>query len=339
LKRNITTAFKILFFLAIGVFFIWIFLRQLTPEQKQEIWQSFFNANYAWLLLSIALGVLSHIIRAYRWNSLLEPMGYHPKVKNTFFAVMVGYLANTAVPRLGEVTRCGVLSKYENVPVNKSFGTVLVERSIDLITFVLLFFINFFLFYDKLRIYVDEKILAPLTDKFNLSDKSYVYLLIIAALLVISGLLFFLLRSRIRHFKLYQKIKILLLGFWQGLWAVTKIKRPMVFVLQSLMIWFLYYLMIFVCFFSLPQTSHLGLEVAFSLLIFGSIGIMLVQGGVGIYPAIIAETLVLYNISPVHGYALGWLGWTAQTLMIVITGLVSLLLLPLFNKSKDHAKS
>ncbi len=339
MKRNITTAFKILFFLAIGVFFIWIFLRQLTPEQKQEIWQSFFNANYAWLLLSIALGVLSHIIRAYRWNSLLEPMGYHPKVKNTFFAVMVGYLANTAVPRLGEVTRCGVLSKYENVPVNKSFGTVLVERSIDLITFVLLFFINFFLFYDKLRIYVDEKILAPLTDKFNLNDKSYVYLLMIAALLVISGLLFFLLRSRIRHFKLYQKIKILLLGFWQGLWAVTKIKRPMVFVLQSLMIWFLYYLMIYVCFFSLPQTSHLGLEVAFSLLIFGSIGIMLVQGGIGIYPAIIAETLVLYNISPVHGYALGWLGWTAQTLMIVITGLVSLLLLPLFNKSKDHAES
>ncbi|NCU32837.1 MAG: flippase-like domain-containing protein, partial [Candidatus Moranbacteria bacterium] len=244
-----------------------------------------------------------------------------------------------AVPRLGEVTRCGVLSKYENVPVNKSFGTVLVERSIDLITFVLLFFINFFLFYDKLRIYVDEKILAPLTDKFNLSDKSYVYLLMIAALLVISGLLFFLLRSRIRHLKLYQKIKILLLGFWQGLWAVTKIKRPMVFVLQSLMIWFLYYLMIYVCFFSLPQTSHLGLEVAFSLLIFGSIGIMLVQGGIGIYPAIIAETLVLYNISPVHGYALGWLGWTAQTLMIVITGLVSLLLLPLFNKSKDHAES
>jgi glycosyltransferase 2 family protein len=339
LKRNLATAIKILFFLSIGAFFIWIFLRKLTPDQKQEIWQSFINANYAWLLLSIALGVLSHIIRAYRWNSLLEPMGYHPKVKNTFFAVMVGYLANTAVPRLGEVTRCGVLSKYENVPVNKSFGTVLVERSIDLITFVLLFFINFFLFYDKLRIYVDEKILAPLTDKFNLSDKSYVYLLIIAALLVISGLLFFLLRSRIRHFKLYQKIKILLLGFWQGLWAVTKIKRPMVFVLQSLMIWFLYYLMIFVCFFSLPQTSHLGLEVAFSLLIFGSIGIMLVQGGVGIYPAIIAETLVLYNISPVHGYALGWLGWTAQTLMIVITGLVSLLLLPLFNKSKDHAKS
>lgn len=337
MKRNLASALKILFFLAIGIFFIWIFLRKLTPDQKQEIWNAFITANYAWLVLSILLGIISHIIRAYRWNSLLEPMGYRPKVTNTFFAVMVGYLANTALPRLGEVTRCGVLNKYEKVPVGKSLGTVLIERSIDLLTFVILFFVNLFLFYDKLSLYVDQKVFGPLSEKFNFMEgaSSGFYLLVLLVLLFILLLVFF--RKYFRHYKLYQKLKELAKGFWHGLWAVTKIRRPVVFILQSVMIWLLYYLMIYVCFFAMPQTSHLGFEVAFSLLIFGSIGIMLVQGGIGIYPAIIAETLLLYNVSTTYGYALGWLGWTAQTLMIVIAGLVSLILLPILNKTKQHA--
>ncbi|MBE0638659.1 MAG: flippase-like domain-containing protein [Bacteroidales bacterium] len=339
MKRNIASALKILFFLAIGIFFIWIFLRKLTPDQKHEIWVSFIHANYFWLLLSIVLGVISHIIRSYRWNSLLEPMGYHPKIKNTFFAVMVGYLANTALPRLGEVTRCGVLNKYENIPMSKSFGTVLVERSLDLAVFVLLFFINLFIFSDKLSLYVDEKVYAPLSEKINFDDGSRYLLYIIGASFLMLILAFIFLRKRISHYRFYQKIKELVTGFWHGLWAVTRIKRPFLFIFQTIMIWFLYYLMIYVCFFTMPQTSHLGLETALSLLIFGSIGIMLVQGGIGIYPAIIAETLILYNIPTTYGYALGWLGWTAQTLMIVITGLISLILLPVFNKTKDHAKT
>jgi len=339
LKRNIVSALKILFFLAIGIFFIWIFLRKLTPDQKHEIWVSFISANYFWLVLSIMLGVLSHVIRAYRWNSLLEPMGYKPKIKNTFFAVMVGYLANTALPRLGEVTRCGVLNKYENIPMSKSFGTVLVERSLDLVVFVLLFFFNLFLFYDKLNIYVDEKIYQPLSEKFDIESSSVLLLYLAGAIVLLVFLAFVLLRKRFRHYKIYQKMKELLMGFWHGLWAVTHIKRPFLFVFQTIMIWFLYYLMIYVCFFAMPQTSHLGMDAALSLLIFGSIGIMVVQGGIGIYPAIIAETLILYNIPTTYGYALGWLGWTAQTLMIVVTGFISLILLPIFNKKKAYAET
>jgi len=110
------------------------------------------------------------------------------------------------------------------------------------------------------------------------------------------------------------------------------------FIFQSLFIWVLYFLMIYVCFFSLPETSHLGVGAALSMLIFGSIGIMVVQGGIGIYPAIIAETLVLYNITNTTGYALGWLTWSAQTLMIVIAGFASLILLPILNK-KTYAKA
>ncbi len=338
MKKNISSAIKILFFLAIGVFFIWLFLRQLTPEQKGEIWQSFITANYSWVILSIFIGILSHIVRAYRWRILMEPMGYHPKISNTFFAVMIGYLANMALPRLGEVTRCGVLNKYEKIPINNAIGTVIAERSIDMVMFILLFFVNLFMFFDELNHYVDEKVYKPLMDKLNISDETttYLYMLLIVFVLIIG--LFFLIRKRISHLKIYIKFKEVVLGLWHGLWSVTKIKKPYLFIFQSILIWVLYYLMVYVCLFSLAETSHLGWDAALSMLIFGSIGIMVVQGGIGIYPAIIAETLVLYNITNTYGYALGWLTWTAQTLMILVAGIASLILLPIYNKI-SHEKT
>lgn len=333
MKRNLVLALKILFFLSIGIFFIWIFLRKLTPDEKQQIWVNFLNANYFWLAVSVILGIISHIVRARRWNLLLEPMGYHPGLRNTFFAVMIGYLANTALPRLGEVTRCGVLNKYEKIPLPKSFGTVLIERSLDLAVFILLFFMNLLLFYDKLGIYVNEKIFRPLSNKFTFENSAVVTIaLILFLFLLITSVIYFG-RHKLRHFRIYQKVKELVSGFLHGLKAITQLKRPFAFVFQTLLIWFLYYMMIYVCFFAMPETSHLGLDVALSLLIFGSIGIMLVQGGIGIYPAIIAETLLLYNIPATYGYALGWLGWLAQTIMIIAVGLISLVLLPVFNKT------
>jgi len=335
LKKNILAVLKILFFLAIGVFFIWIFLRKLTTDQKREIWESFILADYSWLALSVIIGILSHIIRAFRWKILMEPMGHHPKNSNTFYAVMIGYLANLALPRLGEVTRCGVLNRYEKIPINQSIGTVIIERSVDMVLFVLLFIINFIIFFDRLNQYVDEKIFKPLGDKFSFFDQNIAFLIIIGVLGLLFVGLFFVLRKKFHHLSVYQKIRGLILGFWKGLFSITKIKKPVTFIIQSIAIWGLYYLMIYVCFFSLPSTSHLGFDACLSMLIFGSIGIMVVQGGIGIYPAIIAETLVLYQIPGTTGYALGWLTWSAQTIMIIIAGIVSLILLPILNKKQN----
>ncbi len=339
MKKNIISILKILFFLAIGIFFIWIFLRQLTPHQKKEIWESFIHADFSWLFLSIVVGMLSHLVRALRWKSLIEPLGYYPKTSNTFFAVMIGYLANLALPRLGEVTRCGVLNKYEKIPINKTIGTVLAERSIDMVVFIVLFFVNLFIFFDKLDKYVNEKVYTPLVEKFNISGESTLYLYVALALGAFGIIIFIVLRKYIRHLKVYSRIRELLKGFWHGLWAVTRIRRPVLFIFQSVLIWVLYFLMIYVCFFCMPETSHLGVDAGLSLLIFGSIGIMIVQGGIGIYPAIIAETLILYNVTNTTGYALGWLTWSAQTLMIIIAGIASLILLPVLNKKKVYAEA
>ncbi len=336
MKKNFISVLKISFFLAIGIFFIWIFLSKLTPDQKTEIWKSFVNADYTWVIVSIFVGILSHIVRALRWNSLIETMGYRPKISNTFFAVMIGYLANMALPRLGEVTRCGVLTKYEKVPINKSIGTVIIERSVDMVVFILLFFLNLIIFFDKINNYVQEKVYGPLGEKFDFSEKLTYYFFVFLIVFAVFAGLFFILRRRIQRLKIYKKVIELLSGLWHGLWSVAKIRKPWTFVFQSLLIWVLYYLMVYLCFFSLPETNHLGWDAALSLLIFGSIGIMVVQGGIGIYPVIISQTLVIYQVASTTGYALGWLIWTAQTLMIVISGIVSLILLPVLNKTKNE---
>lgn len=336
MKKKVTSALKILFFLSIGIFFIWIFLRKLTPDQKLEIWDSFIHADFRWLILAFIIGFFSHVVRAVRWKMLLAPLGYQPRLTNTFLAVMIGYFANMALPRLGEVTRCGVLNRYEKIPMNKSIGTVIVERSIDMVVFLVLFFINFFIFFDKLEHYVDEKVYTPLSEKFRYFEVSSFYLALLISIAALLLLVFFLIRKRIQKSGFYKKIKEILLGFWHGLWSISKIKNPVAFIFQSFLIWILYFFMIYVCLFSLPETSHLGLGAGFSMLLFGSIGIMIVQGGIGIYPAIIAETTALYGVQATTGYALGWLTWTAQTILIVIAGIVSLIILPILNKKAKY---
>ena len=323
-------------FLGIGIFFIWIFLRNLSAEQKQEIILSMGNANYWWIALAIPLGILSHYIRAIRWKMLIETMDYKPKNSNMFYAVMIGYFANLALPRLGEVSRCTVLAKYENVPFQKSFGTVITERVLDMMVFMLLFFLNLALQAERLSGYIDENIYKPIQAKLNLSyNLSGAFTILIVAFAVVFGILFFVFRKKITTNKLYIKIITMANGFVEGMKSLVKVRNLWLFFLYTASIWALYLLMAYVVFFSIPGSSGLGLDAGLAVLVFGSIGIMVVQGGIGIYPAIVAETLVLYGVASVQGYALGWLIWTSQNLTIVLVGIISLILLPIVNNRKN----
>jgi uncharacterized protein (TIRG00374 family) len=333
-KKTIFSALKIILFLSIGVFFIWFFLKDLTPSQKDEIIESFKTANYWWLVLSLVFGLLSHVLRTLRWQMLIEPIGYKTKFWNTFFAVMIGYFANLALPRLGEVTRCGILTKYDKVPFNKSFGTVVTERILDLIMFFILFFVNLYIQYDLLYKYVQENFFSKFSEKFSsLGNGSFIFILTAIAVFII--VMFFVFRKKLAKSKLFNKVKNILLGFWQGLKSLTQIKKPFLFIFYTLAIWFCYLMMVYVCFFSISATGHLGIEPAFSALLFGTIGIMVVQGGIGIYPFIIAGALTLYNVSETSGYALGWIAWSSQEFAIILSGIVSLILLPIINNNSN----
>ena len=336
-KAGFSTIIKFIFFLGLGILIIWLSLRNLTEVEKDEIIKAFKTANYNWVALAVVLGVFSHILRSLRWMLFFEPMGYKPSLKNTFYAVMIGYFANMAFPRLGEVSRCGIMARYEKIPFNKAFGSVITERAIDMILFVLLFFLTIFTQIGTIDQYLDTKIYPKIYAKFQ--DPATIRLLIYGvigfALAVVAILVLF--RKKLASSKAADKIRSLVAGFWEGLKSLSGIRRPYLFVAYSLLIWVLYFFMLYVCFFCFPETSGLSLGAGLSALVLGSVGIMITPGGIGLYPAIVQETLRLYGTSLTTGLALGWIAWTAQTSMILIVGGVSLLLLSFNRKSNGTA--
>jgi len=328
-RKKIITALKFSFFLGLGLLIIWLSLKDLTSSERTQILHSFRTANYSWVVLSIILGICSHLLRAARWVLFFEPMGLKPRFKVTFYAVMIGYFANMAFPRLGEVTRCGILSKYEKVPFQKALGTVVTERAIDMLIFFLLFLLMFFTQLGTIREYLDEKIYPNLVAKFGTLHYSRMIFLSLGGFLVVLVGLWFAVRKRVMASKTYHKVRDLVIGFWEGLKSLSQVRKPGLFVTYSVVIWVLYFFMLYVIFFCFAETSSLSPGAGLSALVLGSVGIMVTPGGIGLYPAIIQETLLLYGIAKPTGLALGWISWTAQTLMILVLGGASLLLLSL----------
>src|SRR5687767_5486886 len=139
MKKRLLGFLKYLLFLGLGVFLVWWSLHQIPPEKWDDFKKAFATARY-WLLVPVFfILTLSHLLRAMRWKILMEPLGYAPSLVNTFFAVMVGYLANLAVPRLGEILKCTILARYEKVPAEKLVGTIVAERAFDLVCLILIF--------------------------------------------------------------------------------------------------------------------------------------------------------------------------------------------------------
>lgn len=310
-------------------------IRGLSPKDEIEIRKAFQDANYFWIVLPMFLGILSHISRAIRWKMLLQPLGYTPKLSTTFYAIMAGYLANFAVPRLGEITRCGVLNKYEKIPFSQSFGTVIAERAIDLLCLILLSFITVISQFDKIYNYTSENIIIPLQLKFSSFLENHFFIYFLIALIVIATLLFFLLKKI--SGKTTTKFRAIFMEFWTGMKTIRNIKNPFFFFLHSLFIWTMYYLMIHLCFYAFNDTYHLGIGTGLAILVFGSAGVIAVPGGIGAYPFIVTEVLKLYSIIATTGIAFGWIVWTSQAILILVLGLLSFIMLPMQKNKNETA--
>lgn len=307
---------KIIIFFAIGIGFIWWFMSKLTSEEINQLLSSFSNANYYWVGVAILINILSSLIRAIRWQQLIRPMGYNPKLTPTFLSVMCGYLANLAVPRLGEIVRCGLLRKKEKIPFEKAIGTVIIERAVDMILFILIFFIALLLEFN----YIKDYIYNNFSHIFNFSQFKYYALFAFIGIILIAGILY-IFRKRIKQTKLYIKIKDLILGLLEGIKSILKLKNPLLFIFNSLLIWFLWIFGTYIIFLCLPQTLHLSFKIAVITTVLGALGPMVTPGGIGIFPAIIAETLFIYGIVKPIGYAAGWILWIVSQLSSVVVGL------------------
>jgi len=319
LKKSLFTLIPI----AIGIGLIWYFLAQLTPKDKVDILGSFKSANYWWILLSLILGILSHFSRAYRWRFLLEPLGYKPKFSNTFMTVLMSYLVNLAMPRAGDIARGTAISKYENIPFEKAIGTIIAERIADVI---LLFFIIGIAFISQ----------AELIKSYLFKDgisSTVIGILILILLTLLAFLGYILVQRAKRGFLL--KVKKFVNGLFEGAISIFKMKNKWAFIFHTIFIWLMYVLMFYVVTFALPETTNLPFEAIIVGFVVGGLSMALTNGGLGTYPVFVASALILYNVEDNPARAFGWIMWTAQTLMVIVFGGISFILLPIYNRKKS----
>lgn len=330
MSATVKTILKYLLTLGIGVFLLWYLVSRQSPEEQQNIIRGFQNADYSWIIITIIIALVEKVIRAYRWNLLLEPLSYKPSLKNTFYSVMVAYLANIFAPRMGEVARCAILKKTDDVPINISFGTVVSERVVDLLCLLILIPFSLLLEYQKISELIFQNI-----EKVQriLTEKSFL-LLILGGVFLILVILLFMFRSALKKIKLFGKVREFLLGVWSSVLSIRKIKRIKAFLLSTILIWLCYFFMTYVAFFALDATSGLPLSAGLVILIVGGLGMAApVQGGIAAYHYIVMETLEeVYSITDGWALSYAFVVHTSQTALSFFVGLICLILVFSFNR-------
>lgn len=338
MHKSLRTILQYVFFLGLGIFLTWFSLKGLNKENIAQIKISILNARY-WLIIPVfAILFSSHYIRAIRWRLLIEPLGYMPSKANTVAAVFIGYMANQAFPRLGEVLKCTVLARYEKIPADKLVGTIILERLIDAITLLIMFGIT---------LAIQPQLYTQLIDTFfNQAEKeadgkdglplwlmAIIIIIIIGALI---GLWMFIRKKTINDVvKIFRHV-------WQsvvqGVSAIKHLKKRRQFILLTILLWITYISGGYLGFMALQETSHYGIREAFTILCAGSIGMIATPGGIGAYAYMIKETMQLYGLNSAIALAFGWILWVAQTLVILIGGLISFVALPYYNKKKIQSE-
>ena len=321
MKFSISKVLKTIIPLGIGVFLIWYSLGDLSVEERKLLWNQIKSANPYWLLLSVFIGILSHLSRAYRWKYLLEPLGGSPRLSVSFSAVMIGYVANLGIPRSGELLRPVTLSTYEKLPVQKVIGTVITERIIDLVMLLMVIGITFMFNTNLLINYFEEQQIKPL---------KMVYGLIAAMTLLLVG--FYILKKI--KFSFLDKIKQLINDIYEGILSVFSMKNKTNFIFHTFFIWIAYVFMFFVVKYSIPETADLSFSAILMAFMAGSFAMSATNGGLGAYPIALGLVLTFFSIEKSHGEAYGWIMWTSQTLMNIVVGGICFVYMSLFIKKK-----
>ncbi|MES2762719.1 MAG: lysylphosphatidylglycerol synthase transmembrane domain-containing protein [Bacteroidota bacterium] len=337
MNKSTKSVIQFIVLLGIGILLVWLSFKSVWTE-KEKILDSFKTADYFWVGISILIAFFSHFLRAFRWNYLLKPAGYSVKPANALGAVLVGYFANYGLPRMGEITRCTLVTKYDNVPFEVALGTVITERIVDMLILIVIFFLTLFAQFSQLKDLTAKYIYNPMMLKFQGISENPAGLisLIVIVLVVVVG--FFFLRKKFSGL-LKGKLGNVIKGFGKGLSSVKDMEHKFQFIILSFAIWASYFYSLYVCFFAFEGTSHLGQSECLVLLLFGTFGVVFSPGGLGAYPAIITALLTYYGIEQIAAFSFPWMAWTSQFVLVVVLGLLSLILLPIINKERSNVVS
>lgn len=320
MSKKLKTSLKVVLPLLLGVVLVWYSLSQISFS---ELANYFKEANYYWIGLGVFLGALSHLSRAYRWKFMIHPMGYKLRFLNSFMAVMAAYLINYTIPRAGEISRASIITNYEGVPFEKGFGTIVAERVADMLVMVLIILITLFLEFDFIYKFF--------TERFDL----YKIILAVGVLLIlIVGFILFVKRSKA---SIAIKIRGFVNGLIEGVLSIFKMEKKWAFIFHTFFIWGMYVLMFYVTSFALPETSNIPFAAILIGFISASFSIAATNGGIGAYPEAIVIAFLLFNLPEDPSRAFGWIMWASQTLMIVILGGLSLIYLPIYNRSNNKS--
>ena len=312
MKSKLINFFKISLPIAIGIYLTWYFISNSTDLEKKYFFQSLSEANYGWIFCALLIAFLSHLSRAFRWKYLLETLGIKPKLSLMYHSVMIGYIINLTIPRSGELARAGYFSRYQKSKSDQVFGTIVVERVVDLIMFGSVFFITFFLQSDKDKF-------QELRDMGDVSSNPmilpvFLFLVSLASIVVI----------------VFKKIRIkawnFLKGIYQGAITILKLKNKLAYIFHTLFIWTAYVAMLWITAFALPDLHDININAIFACFIAGTIAIGATPGGIGLYPIMVSSALIqLYGYDGQVAKSFGMLMWSTQTIFMVLLGLISLI--------------
>lgn len=339
-SKRLISILKIFVPLGIGIYLLWRFYTAMDATTKDVFFKAIKEANYFWIVLSMILGFCSHLARAYRWKYMLDPLGFKPKFWHRYHALMIGYLVNLLIPRAGEATRGALLYQTDRIPFAKSFGTIITERILDLLVLGFILILAITLSFDDLMS-VKEIIVSGATDKGSTESTQWILHLFIS--LAIGGvLLFFILWLKVATFR--EKVNHFLNGLKHGILSIFKSKEGFKFILYTLLIWVLYLTFFALSFLAFDQTKNFPINGILIGFIAGTFGMAFTNGGIGAYPYLVGIVVIYFTSSNLitHeetegiGKALGMVIWLSQTVLIIILGLISLLLLPRnYKKERD----
>ena len=323
MKSSIKSKIQLILFLFLAALLLFFAFRGVDFHSVVE---GFRNANYLWVVLALLAGITSHIVRAQRWRLLIEPIGQKPSLINTLGALMIGYMTNIAFPRLGEIARCGSLKKTDKIPFEPLFGTVIVERAVDLIALLVLLIAVFLLRIDFFGKFIWFQTILPIAQKIKsvfISSPLIIILVVVAFI----GILV-LIRRNVFGEKLNNRISSIFWAVIDGLKSIYTMKKRKAFLGYTILIWFLYWLMTWLLVFSTESTSQLGPIDGFFLLVVGSLGMAApVQGGFGAFHIIIAMGLGIYGIEKADGLVYAIISHESQTLLVILMAVTFLVFL------------
>ena len=326
-KKIIKKLLQVVFPLILGAFILFWVYRDFNFQRVGEV--LFGGMNYGWMLLSLVFGVFANLFRGWRWKLALEPLDEYPKTVNCIYAIFVSYASNLVIPRVGEVARCGVLSKYDGVSFSKSLGTVVSERMIDtlcvgLITGLVLLsqmpvFANFF-----------AETGTNVGWYTEILTSGHFYLIVVCVLAALA-LVFFL----VRNIAVFARVKGVLKNIWQGVVALKDIKHIPLYIIYTLGIWVCYFLEFYLAFYAFDFSSDLGITAGLVMFVVGTLAVIVpTPNGAGPWHFAVMTMMMLYGVGKEDAGIFALLVHGIQTFLLILLGIYGLLALPFTNKTK-----